>query len=85
MGSVHPAIAPISVGPRDAARANRRQFHHGVMRRPAAAMPASRSSPKASRRPEQLAFLTSARCDFVQGYLLGRPARAEHFSTACCG
>jgi diguanylate cyclase (GGDEF)-like protein len=35
--------------------------------------------------PEQLAFLTSARCDLVQGYLLGRPARAEHFSAACCG
>jgi len=34
---------------------------------------------------EQLAFLTTARCDLVQGYLLGRPARAEHFSAACCG
>jgi EAL domain-containing protein (putative c-di-GMP-specific phosphodiesterase class I) len=34
---------------------------------------------------EQLAFLTSARCDLAQGYLLGRPAKAEHFTTACCG
>jgi len=33
---------------------------------------------------EQLAFLTSARCDLVQGYLLGRPARAEHFTAAGC-
>jgi diguanylate cyclase (GGDEF)-like protein/PAS domain S-box-containing protein len=33
----------------------------------------------------QLEFLTSARCDLVQGYLLGRPARAEHFTAACCG
>ena len=28
---------------------------------------------------EQLAFLTEARCDLVQGYLLGRPAEAEAF------
>jgi diguanylate cyclase (GGDEF)-like protein len=33
----------------------------------------------------QLAFLSSARCDLVQGFLLGRPAKAEHFTTACCG
>jgi diguanylate cyclase (GGDEF)-like protein len=28
---------------------------------------------------EQLAFLTAARCDLVQGYLLGRPAAAKTF------
>jgi diguanylate cyclase (GGDEF)-like protein len=35
--------------------------------------------------PEQLAFLSTARCDLVQGFLLGRPAKAEHFNAAVCG
>jgi EAL domain-containing protein (putative c-di-GMP-specific phosphodiesterase class I) len=34
--------------------------------------------------PEQLAFASRTRCDLVQGYLLGRPAAAEHFSLARC-